>query len=1115
ARVTVLSCVPTLLAMLDEDVPTLRLLILGGEACPQKLVERWAQPGRRMVNTYGPTETTVIATYAELSRGEPVTIGRAVPGYQVHLCDDGLRPVTNGDVGEIWIGGAGVARGYVGLPGSTEARFVPDPFAPDETDVRIYRTGDLGRFDHAGNIEFLGRADSQVKLRGFRVELSEIESVLMTGDGVLAAACAVCEDVPGVQQLVGYIVPSNGHVDEDRLRSLLRNRLPSYMVPAFFEIVRDLPRLPSGKLDRTALPAPLAREESSPSIANRPQTDLERRIETVWKKLFGPHPISLDHDFFLDLGGHSLLAARMVSELRKDPQFASVSMVDVYENPTIASLAGKFENAPHPAPHPIGWGEVGRRPGEGISARSAVTYFDEQSKSPSEVSPEPSPAPQEKSHDSNRRQHFAAGVLQSGGLYFVYGFRALHWVTPYLVYFFLLENNFSALASAAWAVTSAVAALPALMLVSIAIKWLVLGCIRAGRYPLWGAYYVRFWFVRNLIAALPLSHLCGTPLLAGFYRLLGARIGKDVHLETDQLVAYDLISIGDGTSIDDTAWLLGCAVENGELVIGPIQIGQNCFVGTRCVLREHTTMEDGARLDDLSLLSRGERIPHNESWAGSPARRGPGATSTTAPPRPRRSPLKSPLTIALYAALMLVIPALPLAAFVPGVALLMRIGFLEHPFLYLAAAPLVGALFVLLLTIGVVIFKKLLVGRVQPGTYPVHGSFYIRKWIVDQLLAISLDVVGSLHATLWLSPWYRALGAKLGKSVELSTATSATPDLLEIGDGGTVADEVSFGAAHIEGGWMTLAPTRLGQRAFVGNGAVLPPGTVIGDHSLVGVLSLAPTTRTTDAGQSGATWMGSPPILLPRRQASTPYPDAKTFCPTKRTRLARGAFELLRVTLPPAGFILVTTAVVTAALALWNGMGLWATILTLPIFYAASCAAVALGVAALKWLVMGRFRRFEYPLITPFVWRLELVNALYEFLITPLTLEALQGTPFLPWYYRLLGAKIGRRTYFHTTGLIEFDLVEVGDEAAVNEDCVLQTHLFEDRVLKAASLRVGRGCSMGAGSVVLYDSEMKAGSRLDALSLLMKGEVLPAGTSWAGSPARRRSDQHENVGANF
>jgi non-ribosomal peptide synthetase-like protein len=153
---------------------------------------------------------------------------------------------------------------------------------------------------------------------------------------------------------------------------------------------------------------------------------------------------------------------------------------------------------------------------------------------------------------------------------------------------------------------------------------------------------------------------------------------------------------------------------------------------------------------------------------------------------------------------------------------------------------------------------------------------------------------------------------------------------------------------------------------------------------------------------------------------------------------------------------------------------------------------------------MGRYQPFEHPLWSVLVWRLEFVNALYEFLVTPLLLEALQGTPLLPWYLRLLGARIGRRTYIHTTGFLEWDLVEVGDKAVINEDCVLQTHLFEDRVLKASRLRVGRGCEIGAASVVLYDSEMEDGSRLDALSLLMKGEVLPADTAWAGSPAARQ-----------
>ena len=227
----------------------------------------------------------------------------------------------------------------------------------------------------------------------------------------------------------------------------------------------------------------------------------------------------------------------------------------------------------------------------------------------------------------------------------------------------------------------------------------------------------------------------------------------------------------------------------------------------------------------------------------------------------------------------------------------------------------------------------------------------------------------------------------------------------------------------------------------------------------------------------------------------------------------RAAIEILRVTLPPAGFVMVLTGALTASLELWRHAGLGSTLLLMPLVYLACCALVIGGVALAKWAVMGRFRPFERPLWSTYVWRLEAVNALYEFLATPLALEALRGTPFLPWYLRLLGARIGRRVYMDTTGLIEFDLVEVGDRAAINADVVLQTHLFEDRVLKASRLRIGADCSVGADSVVLYDTEMGEGSRLDALSLLMKGEALPAGTSWAGVPALSRPRGAERVGA--
>jgi non-ribosomal peptide synthetase-like protein len=382
----------------------------------------------------------------------------------------------------------------------------------------------------------------------------------------------------------------------------------------------------------------------------------------------------------------------------------------------------------------------------------------------------------------------------------------------------------------------------------------------------------------------------------------------------------------------------------------------------------------------------------------------------------------------------------------------------------------------------------------------VDGNFYIRNWAVDRLMMMSLDVVAPIHATLYVAPWYRALGARLGRLVELSTATSTTPDQLEIADGGTVADEASLGAARIEGGWMTVAPTRLGRRAFVGNSGVVPGGTTLGDGALVGVLSLAPS-RPEEAAQTNVSWLGSPPLQLRRREPSRGFTAARTYCPPGWLVLTRAVAEVFRITLPPAGFIFVTATVVTAAVALLQRLGLGPMLGLLPLVYAACCAVVLLGVAGAKWLFMGRYRPFVRPLWTPFIWRLEFVNALYEFLATPLVLDVLRGTPFLPAYLRLLGSKVGRCVYLETTGFLEWDLVEIGDRAAINEDAVLQTHLFEDRILKASGLRIGADCVVGAVSVVLYDSEMEAGSRLDTLSLLMKGERLPAGTAWAGIPA--------------
>ena len=416
-------------------------------------------------------------------------------------------------------------------------------------------------------------------------------------------------------------------------------------------------------------------------------------------------------------------------------------------------------------------------------------------------------------------------------------------------------------------------------------------------------------------------------------------------------------------------------------------------------------------------------------------------------------------------------------------------------------APLVAFSYVVLLGLEIAAFKWLLLGRVKPGRYPIHSLFYVRKWFVDHLMDLSLDFLGPLYASVYLEPWFKLLGAKLGKQAEISTAGAVSPDLLDIGDESFLADSVTLGAARVEAGFITLDHCRVGKRAFVGNSAMLPPGSGVADNALVGCLSLPPT-KPEDAALHGATWLGSPAIFLPSRQQSTAFSAESTFKPTTKLRTQRALIEFIRVLLPASGFVVLTSLLFSGVVLLQDYLEPWEQVATFPLLYGA-CGLCAVGfLIALKWSLMGRYQPGERPLWSTFVWRNELVNAVHEHLSNAWLVSILQGTPFICWVFRAMGARIGRRVYLETRDITEHDLVRLGDEVCVNADATLQTHLFEDRVMKMSTVDVGDRCTIGGLSLVLYDTRMEPDSNLNSLSLLMKGETLPAGTKWEGIPAR-------------
>ncbi|HTK08291.1 MAG TPA: amino acid adenylation domain-containing protein, partial [Ktedonobacteraceae bacterium] len=343
--ITAAVLTPSVLATVPPATyPILQTLLVGGERCPAALAQRWSA-GRRFFNTYGPTETTIHATYQEctdVSEQAPL-IGRPNAHCETYLLDASLQPVPPGVVGELYIGGSGVARGYVQRPTLTAERFVPHPFS-EQPGARLYRTGDLARTVPSGEIAFVGRVDQQVKIHGVRIELGEIEAVLRTHPGVREEVVVVREEREGEKRLVAYLV---AHPEQPlsslTVRAYLQERLPVHMLPSALVMLEALPLTPNGKVDRRALPAPEAIQDTDSSRFQEARTPLEELLRGLWCQLLDRQQIGLAENFF-ELGGHSLLATQLVAQVRS-LYAVEIPLRTVFEAPTVAEFARRVEQA--------------------------------------------------------------------------------------------------------------------------------------------------------------------------------------------------------------------------------------------------------------------------------------------------------------------------------------------------------------------------------------------------------------------------------------------------------------------------------------------------------------------------------------------------------------------------------------------------------------------------------------------------------------------------------------------------------------------------------------------------------------------------------------------------
>ncbi|MBL1077275.1 amino acid adenylation domain-containing protein [Nocardia sp. 2] len=1041
-EISVVSTVPTLAATWPaEALDSVRLLIFGGEAVPPELAERLAggaDSEREVWNTYGPTEATVVACAALLHGSFPVRIGLPLDGWDLTVIDAAGNPVGEGESGELVIGGVGLAR-YLD-PAKDAEKYAPLPSVGWE---RAYRSGDLVRNDSAGLV-FLGRADDQIKLGGRRIELGEIDNALQHLPGVTGAAAAIRSTKAGNKILVGYLTGPDADYDLAKARAILGEELPAPLVPRL-AVVAELPTRTSGKVDRDALPWPLPKAGAAEAEAGLTAT--EQWVAGLWDSILGAEVNDPKADFF-DLGGGSLAAAQLVTALReRNPR---ITVADLYDHPRLGALAEMIDAS---APT--------------VAVRERV------------VQPVPRSA-----------QLFQ--VLATIPLTTLTGLQWLTWLA--------IVGNIAAWSGSLpwlphlswwWALIAFLLFIspPGRMALCIIGSRVLLRGVEAGSYPRGGLVHLRLWTAVRLSEASGAENLSGAPWMVPFARALGARIGKGVDLHTLPPVTGMLV-LGDGCSVEPEVDLSGYWIDGDLVHIGPISIGPGAVVGARSILLPGTRIGKNAEIAPGSSVSG--KVKGEQEWAGSPAVKVGKAQHRW----PDHTPARATHWVAIFGITSMVLAAVPILGLGAGGAFIAW---------WIRDTATLGAAFgrafailpvAMLLSLGVYAVVTVLAVRLfsiglTEGYHPVRSRVGWQAWSTERLLDSARTFLFPLYASLLTPIWLRLLGAKVGKRVEASTVL-LLPKFTTVADGAFLADDTMIASYELGGGWLRIGEAKVGKRAFLGNSGMTAPGRRVPKNGLVAVLSAAPSKA-----KAGSSWLGSPPVRL--RRAAESADTARTFDPPPRLRIARAVVETCRL-IP----VLVTFAIglgVLFALAwLARELGhLPAALLSGLVLMVAGAVAGASSVMA-KWLLVGRIRAEEHPLWSSFVWRNEVADTFVEHVAAPWFARAATGTAVLNVWLRGLGATIGRGVWCESYWLPEADLVTLGDGATVERGCVVQTHLFHDRIMAMDTVTLGAGATLGPHCVALPASSLGAGATVGPASLVMRGDSVPPSTRWWGNP---------------
>lgn len=1108
--ITALSCVPTLLATIESDIPSLRFLLVSGEACPQDLIGRWARPGRRFLNVYGPTEATVTATWTTLSPDRRVTIGVPLPTYSVLILDpDHTRALPRGDEGEIAIAGIALSPGYLNRPDQTARAFIDDTLGvPNNPSGRLYRTGDLGRVTPDGEIEYLGRIDTQVKIRGYRIELTEIESVLLQHPHIAAAVVQPYGEEAATSELAAYVVRRTGAppIDVADVVGRLRDRLPGYMIPAYLDELDALPLLPSDKVDRKALPAPTGgRVHAGPDVPYvAPDGPVEQALADALAQVLNVDSVSARAHFFDDLAATSILMAAYCARLRQVPGLESVRISDIYQHPTVAQLAATFaqpdaELAEEHAAVP-GGGTVAPTPGRPRGAGGVVV--------PSHVTASSSGDPTRRRAPVSTLRYAICGVFQALVLSGYIGVMSL----PLIVFADWLVQPSSVLAAYGRACVYVAAFAGYSLIMPIVVKWVFIGRWTPREIPVWSAAYLRFWTVRMLMRINPIVLFVGSPLAVVYLRALGAKIGKRVVLLTPTLpVCTDLLTIGSDTVISRGAMLNGYRADAGVIRTGRVTIGSRVYVGGQSVLDIDTSIGNYAQLGHASSLLPGQAIPAGEAWHGVPARR----TDSNFRPQVRaRVGALRPFVFGLGQLLGLVLGVGPIL--IAAVTQLLQrlnpglvagfLGVTPQPWggsSYAMLVALTAILFVVSLPTGLLLVctvPRLLALGVRPGrTYPLYGLAYVLHRTVNrltnvrffnQLFGDSVFVVGFLSRLGYRLKPVVQTGSNFGVSM-----SHETPYLAVVGHGTVCSDGIHFANTDYTTSAFRCDRTALGASTFVGNSIYLPIGAALGDDVLLATKVMIPIDGPP---RRGIGLLGSPSFEIPMglgADAEIAERAARDLPAGLRRKTRHNIVTMLLFLLNRLVLGLLMVVVTKAAFDLYRRVGLW----TVPLTYAVLPYLMTWWSVLIERASLGfrRLRPRHVSIYDPYFW----AHERYWKLSISSGLALFDGTPLKSWYLRGLGVTVGRRLFDDGCGVIEKSMTSIGDDCTLNAQSILQGHSLENSVLKSDGIRVGDRVTLAPRAFVHYGTDVGDDALVETDSFLMKGEQVPSGQRWQGNPA--------------